>query len=605
MKPTSSPVSVAALALASAPLIHAIDVAPTTLNQYLTNDPAPNGVSKLLLDTPFVFPDHDMRKYNPFLNKSVVDAYPSGAQCDIMSNGQICRDRPAYGSGLAYLSTPTTNSKWGGPTTPFKVFLSHTDRGPNQDCEELADLPEYNKGTEWEDRVGEGFPVQQFSPTVFSWVVGPGGVRVLKSFWLKDSKGHPVPGRSNTGNDDVNYPYACRGAALPLTPGGLDFEDIHPHPNGVHFWGSEEYSPSIFMFDATGEIKTRLIPSSPMLANLTTASANYPITPLLPPILTERRQNRGFENLALSPSGTTLYAILQSPIGDKSQATMKKTRVIRAVKVDVSNPLQPQYVGMYAFLASAPTDYTKGEKPKATDIKYSAAQYLGNDTILILERAEKAGMKLFTVDFSAATNMKGLYDASLAPEMAVDPSTLNITFAKVSKVFDSDTIPNGDTYFAKTEGLAVLSPTVVATVTDNDFGLNKGGRSQLDLLHLTSTLPFVRNVTTTIGKPKCEFPLCTGRRCYAYLPGPAHRHVAAAACEIVGGKVAKVPFYYTVKSFVKGVGVPTGKDAWVVPAGNVRFEATVGGEGKVLSRGKGWKAGVVCEVARPAVCGGY
>ena len=87
-----------------------------------------------------------------------------------------------------------------------------TDRGPNQDCEELGENPNYNEGTEWADREGKGFPIPRFAPTVFSWTLDKTtGVKIIKNFILKKSNGEQILGRSNTGNDDINYGYACRG----------------------------------------------------------------------------------------------------------------------------------------------------------------------------------------------------------------------------------------------------------------------------------------------------------------------------------------------------------------------------------------------------------
>ncbi|KAJ3051823.1 hypothetical protein HK097_007170 [Rhizophlyctis rosea] len=568
--------------------------AASSIESLLTNTPAEK--STILVD-PYKFPDTDVRKYNPFLSESEVSAYPGGNACNSIDDGQICRDRPAYGSGVHYLNTPVN-----GNTFPFPVWISHTDRGPNQDCEELGENPNYNQGTEWEGRVGKGFPIPRFAPSVFSWTLDSNGVKLIKNFSLKKSNGDQILGRSNTGNDDVNYGEACRGNTLPLTPDGIDFEDIHPHPDGIHFWGSDEYSPSVFIFDASGKVKLRLVPNHPVLANLTTASAGYPIKKILPSVLVSRRQNRGFENLAVSYDGKTLWAVLQSPMGNKSLDEIKPSIVIRAVKVDISDINNPKYVGLYAFEGSKPEEYTVGKKIKPADLKFSAGQYLGGGQILLLERADNAGLKLYVVDFSRATNLKGsIHESDVTLEKTrTGEADFGIKYATKKKVFDSDDIEGGDKYFTKMEGVAILSPTVVATVTDNDFGLNQGGRSQVDLLHLTSKLPHVKDVVLPKSYQKhstCAFKTCAGKSCFHVLPGLADNALAKDACELYGGKLAATSLI-NLKAVLSGAA--KGKIVWV---GGSKV-----GYGVVLKSGKLWwssaanKYSALCEVPKPANC---
>ncbi|KAJ3039469.1 hypothetical protein HDV00_012149 [Rhizophlyctis rosea] len=566
--------------------------AGTPIETVLTNEPAAK--SELLVKA-YPFPDLDVREYNPFLLSSETSAYPVGSACNNISDGQICADRPAYGSGLHYLANAVKGTKF-----PFPIYISHTDRGPNQDCGDLAELPEYNEGTEYADRTGKGFPIPRFSPTVFSWSLdAKTGIKLVKHFELKNSKGEQILGRSNSLNDDTNYGYACRGDKLELTPAGIDFEDVHPAGDGIHFWGSDEYSPSVFLFDAHGEVKLRLLPDDVKLENVTTASAGYPILKNLPGVLVNRRQNRGFENLAVSPDGKTLIAILQSPMGDTKKDEIKPTNVIRAVKVDISDKFKPKYVGMYAFLASLPTDFTKGKKVKPSDLKNGAAQYLGEDVVLLLERADNAGMKLWVIDFRTATNLKGTpYESTLQLESTRTPEAdFNITMAHRTKVFESDEIEGGDKYFTKDEGIAVMSPTVVMTVTDNDFGLGQGGRSQVDLLHLTAKLPYVNDVNTK--GTKCNFKTCHGDKCYATLSGPAKHYLGKDACELYGGKLGNVFSTAALKAVLPEVGniavwVDGALDKW--------------GYGYLLKNGKLYRAhqnnkyAVLCEVPRPASC---
>ncbi|MFX9231863.1 hypothetical protein ABTN86_19420, partial [Acinetobacter baumannii] len=74
----------------------------------------------------------------------------------------------------------------------------------------------------------------------------------------------------------------------------------------------------------------------------------------------------------------------------------------RAVRLDVSNPLEVRVTGLYLVPFSDPKEYPKPNKPK--DMKYSAAARVSGEKILLLERAS-GGARIFLVDFSQATNL--------------------------------------------------------------------------------------------------------------------------------------------------------------------------------------------------------
>lgn len=94
-------------------------------------------------------------------------------------------------------------------------------------------------------------------------------------------------------------------------------KDLRYDPEGVRcagdgtYWIAEEYGPSVDRFSADGKRVERVVIPEKFVVE--TRSADPLVE--MPPMSTRGRQaNRGFEGLATSPDGTTLWAILQSPL---------------------------------------------------------------------------------------------------------------------------------------------------------------------------------------------------------------------------------------------------------------------------------------------------
>jgi hypothetical protein len=67
--------------------------------------------------------------------------------------------------------------------------------------------------------------------------------------------------------------------------------------------GVEENKPSLFVASlATGEVTHRYTPAGKPLSG-----AEYIVSDMLPAVLRERRVNRGFESVAISPDGATAF----------------------------------------------------------------------------------------------------------------------------------------------------------------------------------------------------------------------------------------------------------------------------------------------------------
>ncbi|NOT15032.1 MAG: esterase-like activity of phytase family protein [Methylotenera sp.] len=378
------------------------------------------------------------------LNDTPITSLNSNLSLDIteeqaIKNGLTSFRNPGIGSGLV----PIPNQAG--------EFYMLTDRGPNFDNLNSAGKVK-----------GKVFPVPNFTPAIVHVKLTNESIEVLRSIPLVDTQGLPVTGLPNDKNDEQAYKNTDSGS-LPYRASGLDTEALQLLPNGK-FLISDEYGSSIIVADTNGKVLMRYVPEGKKYAE-----AGYPIKAILPAIFKQRRSNRGFESLALTPDAKTVYAILQSPMGDTKDKLYENSRLVRIARLDITNPLEAKVTGVFTVLQSAKSDYPETDKQK--DLKYSDAVAISNEKLLLLERATKK-VKLILADLSHATNLlAGDYADSLKPEEnSHQLSDLNITPASTETVFDSR-----DVFFEidtdKLEGLAVLNTSVVAMSNDNDFSV--------------------------------------------------------------------------------------------------------------------------------------
>jgi hypothetical protein len=350
-------------------------------------------------------------------------------------NGLKFTDLPSLGSGLERAGT---NEFWG-----------ITDRGPN------------GRSGGDEGTARRTFPLPEFCPAILRFKLAGEHIEILQAIPLTDERGRPISGLSNVEEDERLYAGPDAKTPLPLDQNGVDPEAIRVLPDGC-FLLSEEYSPSILVVATNGRVLVRYTPTTRPLTK-----ASYPVKPILPAIFAQRRINHGFENLALSGDGRTAWAILQSPMGDTADSRLAESRVLRAVQLDVSHPLEARVTGEYLLLASPARDYSARQKQQK--ISWSDAAWLAPDTLLVLERV-KGEARLLRVDLGQATNILGRPEAdTLAYEAAADLSAAGVTAAPAGRIFSTREVPGIDE--DKLEGVAVLGPGEVALSNDNDFGI--------------------------------------------------------------------------------------------------------------------------------------
>lgn len=384
-------------------------------------------------------------------------------------NGAVT-DRPAIGSGLQRLAG--------------NHYVSVTDRGPTFD----RSTPPGSKA----------FPLPQFNPMIVS--LQAIGSQIVPTGYLPllNSLNQPVTGLPNGSLDDApGYLTVTAPVAFPPNEDGLDIEDLHTLPGGG-FILVEEYGPSVVIVSSTGHVLKRYTPGGKNWPN-----ANYSVSDILPPVLKERRANRGLESIALSPDGRTAYTVMQSPLGVTTAGTpTRDSLLVRILRMDISDPLNMQVTGHFVYSMRPVTEYPAGNF--ARDLKISAAAWVSEDRILILERTDKlgagglnlGGAKLILVDLNGATDVSSAtqFPAAAAVPVELEKVTTNltdlgITPATARVVLDVNQELPDITDF-KLEGLTILNDNEVSISNDNDFGIgdSPGRASKVYTIRLSQPL---------------------------------------------------------------------------------------------------------------------
>jgi hypothetical protein len=381
-------------------------------------------------------------------------------------------DRPAIGSGLAHVQ-----GNW---------FFGITDRGPNLD-HFLVDQNCVPSGSS----NGKTYPLPQFTPAIvlFQAIGGELAPQVVVN--LITPEGQPITGLSNLPGDDNPFDDPCSNSPIPFNPNGMDVEDIALLP-GNRFISVEENRPSIFIGDlTTGVVEKRFIPENQGLPG-----AGYEISATLPEVLKNRRNNRGFESIAVSGDYLTAYTATQSPLGSTSSGSpYRNSRVLRILRLDVSDPGNLMVTGQFVFIMSDRTVYPSSINQR--DLKLSAMSWVGPDKLLLLERSDESGrggVRLILADLAAATNVHGLplADTLSLEDVNEGPDFNNVTPVSTTVVFEEfETDLNRQFWTYKIEGMAILNANQVALTNDNDFGVvgDPDAPTNLWILQLKNQLP--------------------------------------------------------------------------------------------------------------------
>ncbi|MEX0641587.1 MAG: esterase-like activity of phytase family protein [Pirellulales bacterium] len=407
----------------------------------------------------------------PLVNALVIP----GEQQDLspLTNSVVPHRLGGFMSDLSY--DRTTNS-----------YFGTTDRGPG----------------------GGNFPyaprIQQFRLDVDPLTAAVSGFELQQTILFKTADG--------SGTFDGRSPLALHANHSEL---GLSFdpEALVVAPNH-HFFVADEYGPSLYEFAPVlvgGVTEARFVRSFNVPERFSPVDSlgqrNFVAERETSPSLVSGRQdNRGFEGLAVSPDGTTLFAIMQDPLAEEGSGNQgRRSRNARIVRFDVaSGDATGEFIyqlediaAINARVPQSANDFTANQQGR--QIGASALVAVNDHTLLVLER-DTRGVNPETIlsnDAMALTvGTKRLYEIDLTGATDVSrirlagTNNLPIGVLPVTKTLTADVqaalVAAGHTIPERMEGL-VIGPQLedgtysLLIGTDNDFSIAEMGGTLFDV----------------------------------------------------------------------------------------------------------------------------
>jgi hypothetical protein len=367
------------------------------------------------------------------------------------------RLRAGFGSGLATRVGDRPGTVW-----------AVCDRGPNLKVKTAVKL--YGLDRLEALRTYDGakiMPRPDLGPAIAELRVADDRVELVRTLRIADSQGRavsglPAPGGAHTRCEPA---FDLDGNPLAPDPSGLDTEGIAALPDGG-FWIGDEFGPSLVRVGADGQVLTRLVPDGTVLEG-----AAYPVETRLPAIAARRHLNRGFEAIALSADGKWLFLAFQSPLAHPDEQAHEQGRQVRLWRLDAATG---EIAAQYLYPLDPPDSFLRDRalKPlERSDIKVSELCWTGSDSLLVLERGSET-TKIYRVTpadaFALAPEHLDIATRPTVEELGGGDADAGLPVLAKRLLFSSDEAPE---VAADLEGMAILSPTELLLVNDNDFGV--------------------------------------------------------------------------------------------------------------------------------------
>lgn len=367
------------------------------------------------------------------------------------------RFRSSFGSGLSRRTGDAPGTVW-----------AVGDRGPNVKVTTAVKLYGLDRLEPLKSEAGAKImPRLDLGPALAELRVAGGRVELVRSLRIRDAQDRPVSGLPVPGGPHrrCEPAFDLDGERLEPDPSGLDTEGITALPDGG-FWVSDEFGPSLVRLDSGGRVLRRLVPQGVALDG-----AAYPVEACLPSIAARRQLNRGFEAVALSADGKWLFVAFQSPLAHPDEAAHAQARHVRLWRLDSATG---EVAAQYLYPLDPPEAFRRDREKgplERSDLKISELCWVGTESLLVLERGSET-TKIYRVTPSEESVLPGehleVVTRPTVEELSAEEDGPGLPVLAKSLLFDTDDAPEVG---SDLEGMAILSPSELLLVNDNDFGV--------------------------------------------------------------------------------------------------------------------------------------
>lgn len=350
--------------------------------------------------------------------------------------------------------------------TNGKEFWTCSDRGVNVDAAN-ANLPTCRPTY---DKI-YGFP--GYAPKIHRIRINGDSLQILQTITMKRPLGTTATGLLNptgfgsTALEQVSTDtvqncanFSSKTAAKDIW--GIDAEGIVVDKNG-NFWICEEGGPTIWKLNYNGVVVKRFTPYS-------SQSGAQPQDVAIDTVFRTRKNNRGFEGIAITPSGK-IYAIIQSPLLNPTKSVGENTSVHRILEIDpVTSATR-----MLVYLNDGVIGSSGSNQIRLRDWKIGDMAAINDSTFLVLEAALRGTSdikRLYTININGATAVSSGTYGGLSVEALVDATGLASNgITPVKKTLFMDLLANGwSATLEKAEGIAIVNDSTLVIGNDNDYG---------------------------------------------------------------------------------------------------------------------------------------
>jgi len=352
------------------------------------------------------------------------------------------------------------------PGTGGKEFWTCSDRGVNVDCANANPdgcHPTYDKM----------FCFPDYAPKIHHIRLNGDSVQVLGTITMKRPDGTNARGVLNpTGFGSKEAEKASTDTVTDCSDfdtkvaakdqWALDPEGLVKDADG-NFWVGEENGPTIWKMDATGKVLQRYTPYADQ-------DGAADIDMQIDTVFKYRKNNRGFESMAMTPNGK-LYTIIQSPLLYPDKATGENTRMHRMLELDPATG----DMRMLAYLNEGVIGEAGPDQVRMSDWKIGDLAAINDSTFLVIEAATRGATvkkNIYLININQATAIvSGLYGTKTAEGLVDSAGLAGEGIKAVKKTLFMDLTAHGwPAELDKSEGLAIINDSTIAVGNDNDFG---------------------------------------------------------------------------------------------------------------------------------------